>query len=131
MSAEMAVELARKTLEMAFLLSAPILLVATVMGLLISLLQVMTSVQDMTLSTVPRLFAVGLTRFFCCPGPCENWWCSLWNSERFAPLFGMTGCRPSRSVRCTTGGHIACAGSPAEAADAKRGSGRGGRTGSV
>jgi flagellar biosynthetic protein FliQ len=67
MSAEMAVELARKTLEMAFLLSAPILLVATIMGLLISVLQVMTSVQDMTLSTVPRLLAVALTTFLLLP----------------------------------------------------------------
>ena len=67
MSAEMAVELARKTLDTAFLLSAPILLVATIMGLLISVLQVMTSVQDMTLSTVPRLFAVALTTFLLLP----------------------------------------------------------------
>jgi flagellar biosynthetic protein FliQ len=67
MSAEMAVELARKTLETAFLLSAPILVVATVVGLLVSVLQVMTSVQDMTLSTVPRLFAVALTTFLLLP----------------------------------------------------------------
>jgi len=67
MSAEMAVELARKTMETAFLLSAPILVVATVVGLLISLMQVMTSVQDMTLSTVPRLFAVGLATFVLLP----------------------------------------------------------------
>jgi len=67
MSPEMAVELARKTLETAFLISAPILLVATTVGLLISLMQVMTSVQDMTLSTVPRLFAVGLTAFLLLP----------------------------------------------------------------
>jgi flagellar biosynthetic protein FliQ len=67
MSSEMAVELARKTLETAFLLSAPILLVALVVGLLISVLQVMTSVQDMTLSTVPRLFAVALITFLLLP----------------------------------------------------------------
>lgn len=67
MSAEMAVDLARKTMETAFLVSAPILLVAMVVGLLISLLQVMTSVQDMTLSTVPRLFAVGLATFLLLP----------------------------------------------------------------
>ena len=67
MSAEMAVALARKTLETAFLLSAPILLVATAVGLLISVLQVMTSVQDMTISTVPRLFAVALTTFLLLP----------------------------------------------------------------
>jgi len=67
MSAEMAVELARRTMETAFLLSAPILVVATVVGLLVSLLQVMTSVQDMTLSTVPRLFAVALATFLLLP----------------------------------------------------------------
>jgi flagellar biosynthetic protein FliQ len=67
MSADMAVELARKTLETAFLVSAPILLVATVVGLLISVLQTMTSVQDMTISHVPRLFAVALTTFFLLP----------------------------------------------------------------
>jgi len=67
MSSQMAVELARKTLETAFLLSAPILLVATIVGLLVSVLQVMTSVQDMTLSTVPRLLAVALTAFLLLP----------------------------------------------------------------
>jgi flagellar biosynthetic protein FliQ len=67
MSAGMAVELASKTLEMALLLSAPVLLVATLMGLLVSVLQVMTSVQDMTLSMVPRLFAVALTTFLLLP----------------------------------------------------------------
>ena len=63
----MAVELAPQDHGDGFLLSAPILLVATVVGLLISLLQVMTSVQDMTLSTVPRLFAVALATFLLLP----------------------------------------------------------------
>jgi flagellar biosynthetic protein FliQ len=67
MSAEMAVQLARRTMETAFVLSAPILLVAAIMGVLISVLQVMTSVQDMTLSTVPRLFAVALATFLLLP----------------------------------------------------------------
>jgi len=67
MSAEMAVELARRTMETAFLVSAPILVVATAMGLLVSLIQVMTSVQDMTLSTVPKLFAVALATFLLLP----------------------------------------------------------------
>ena len=67
MSAEMAVELARRTMETAFLVSAPILVVATAVGLLVSLFQVMTSIQDMTLSTVPRLFAVALAAFLLLP----------------------------------------------------------------
>ena len=67
MSAEMAVELARRTMETAFLVSAPILVVATAVGVLVSLFQVMTSIQDMTLSTVPRLFAVALAAFLLLP----------------------------------------------------------------
>ena len=67
MSAEMAVELARRTMETAFLVSTPILVVATAVGLLVSLFQVMTSIQDMTLSTVPRLFAVALATFVLLP----------------------------------------------------------------
>jgi len=67
MSAEMAVELGRRTMETAFLVSAPILVVATAVGLLVSLFQVMTSIQDMTLSTVPRLFAVALAAFLLLP----------------------------------------------------------------
>ena len=63
MSADMAMELVRKTLESAFLLSAPILLVALVMGLFASVLGVMTPVQDITNSTFGRLFAVALTTF--------------------------------------------------------------------
>jgi flagellar biosynthesis protein FliQ len=59
----MAMELARKTLEPAFLLSPPILVVALVMGLLATVLGVMTPVQDITNSTIGRLFAVALTTF--------------------------------------------------------------------
>ena len=53
-----AVELTRHTLQMAFLVSAPILAAAMIMSALISFVQVLTSMQDMTLSTVPRLVAV-------------------------------------------------------------------------
>ena len=67
MSTDIAVELARKTLETAFWLSAPILLVATVVSLLISIAQVLTSVQDATVSTVPRLAAVALATFLLLP----------------------------------------------------------------
>jgi flagellar biosynthetic protein FliQ len=53
--------LGRHTLETAFLVSAPILIVCVVVGLLISLFQAVTSLKDMTLSMVPKLFAVGVT----------------------------------------------------------------------
>ena len=61
------VELTRRTLEAAFLISAPILAAAMVMSALISLGQVLTSMQDATLSTVPRIAAVGAFAFWLTP----------------------------------------------------------------
>ncbi len=58
MSPQQVVELARSTLEMALWLAAPLLLIATVVSLLINIVQVLTSLQETTLSTVPRLAAV-------------------------------------------------------------------------
>jgi flagellar biosynthesis protein FliQ len=60
MVAQSAVTLARQALATTFWLAAPILAVAIVVGLVISVLQTMTSIQDTTVSTVPRLASVGL-----------------------------------------------------------------------
>lgn len=67
MNGDQAVELARRALETALMISAPILLAAIAIGILISILQVVTSVQDMTISTVPRLAVVGAVVFFLSP----------------------------------------------------------------
>lgn len=67
MTPEKAVELARMTMEVALWLSAPILVAATIVGLVTSILQVMTSIQETTIATVPRLAAVGLTTFVLMP----------------------------------------------------------------
>jgi flagellar biosynthetic protein FliQ len=48
-------------------LVAPILLVALVVSLLVNIVQVLTSLQDQTLSSVPRLFATGAALFFLMP----------------------------------------------------------------
>jgi flagellar biosynthetic protein FliQ len=48
----------RQTIETAVWMGAPLLIVATVVGLLINVVQVLTSLQETTVSTVPRLFAV-------------------------------------------------------------------------
>jgi flagellar biosynthesis protein FliQ len=44
-------------LEAALMVCAPILLFATVVSVFINVLQVLTSVQEMTIATVPRLLA--------------------------------------------------------------------------
>jgi flagellar biosynthetic protein FliQ len=52
--------LGRHTLETALLLSAPILITCMVVGIVITLLQAVTSIRDMTLTIVPKLLAVGI-----------------------------------------------------------------------
>jgi len=61
------VALMRQTLEAAFLISAPILGAAMIVSALIGLAQVLTSMQDATLSTVPRIAAVGAFAFWLTP----------------------------------------------------------------
>lgn len=57
----------RQTIETALWMGAPLLIVATVISLLINVVQVLTSLQDATVSTVPRLFAVAAAAFFLLP----------------------------------------------------------------
>jgi flagellar biosynthetic protein FliQ len=66
-NAEQVVQLSRQTIEAAFWVAMPVLLAAMVVGLLINIGQVMTSIQDATVSTVPRLAAVGAILFFLTP----------------------------------------------------------------
>jgi flagellar biosynthesis protein FliQ len=67
MTPEQIVELSRRTIEASFWGAAPILLAAMAVGLVINIGQVMTSIQDPTVSTVPRLGAVGVILFFLTP----------------------------------------------------------------
>jgi len=55
MNAEMVTEIVREALMTAFWLTAPILAVAFVAGIVISIVQIVTSIQDSGFSTVPRL----------------------------------------------------------------------------
>jgi flagellar biosynthesis protein FliQ len=60
MGTEQVVGLFRHTLEMALLMGAPLLLIAVTVSLLVNVAQVLTSLQDQTLSTVPRLAVMAL-----------------------------------------------------------------------
>jgi len=57
MTPEAVVEIIRQALMTAFWLSAPLLVVGFVAGVIISLVQVITSMQDAAFSTIPRLGA--------------------------------------------------------------------------
>ena len=67
MTSEIVVQLARETLMTALLLATPILAVATVVSLLINIAQVMTSIQEHTVATVPRLAVVAIATFVMLP----------------------------------------------------------------
>jgi len=60
MDSSFALYLGRHTLETALILSAPILVACMVVGVIITLLQAVTSIRDMTLTIVPKLLAVGV-----------------------------------------------------------------------
>ncbi|MBN2241199.1 MAG: flagellar biosynthesis protein FliQ [Acidobacteria bacterium] len=58
MNQAMILKLAKDTLEVTLMVSGPLLVTALVVGLVVSITQVVTSIQDMTLSFVPRIIAV-------------------------------------------------------------------------
>lgn len=51
-------EIAHEAIWVAIKLSAPVMLVALVVGLSISLFQALTQIQEMTLSFVPKILAI-------------------------------------------------------------------------
>ena len=55
----------RHTLETAMLVLAPILLTCMIVGVVVTLLQAVTSIRDMTLTIVPKLLAVGIVMLVC------------------------------------------------------------------
>jgi flagellar biosynthetic protein FliQ len=57
MTPELVVQILRQALEMAFWLSAPLLAVGFIVGIVISLIQIVTSIQDTGFNTIPRLVA--------------------------------------------------------------------------
>ena len=60
MNIEAAIELFQITITHALMLVAPVLLTAMSVGLVVSLVQAVTSLQEQTLSFVPKLVAVGV-----------------------------------------------------------------------
>ena len=58
MGADQTVEIMRRLMLEALLLSSPLLVGAALISLVVSLLQTLTSVQEQTLTAVPRLLVV-------------------------------------------------------------------------
>ena len=68
MDSTFVIYLGRHTLETALMLAAPILVTCLVVGVVVTLLQAVTSIRDMTLTIVPKLIAVGAVMLIC-----SNW----------------------------------------------------------
>ncbi|MBI5471713.1 MAG: flagellar biosynthesis protein FliQ [Ignavibacteriae bacterium] len=60
MNTDFVVNLFREAFYTAMLVSAPVLLVSLLVGLVISVLQAATSIQEFTLSFVPKLLAIAV-----------------------------------------------------------------------
>lgn len=60
MTPESVITLGQQAMEMTLLLAGPILLTVLIVGLLIGMFQAVTQINEVTLSFVPKLIAVGL-----------------------------------------------------------------------
>jgi flagellar biosynthetic protein FliQ len=67
MPVEQAIDLGRMTMRQVFMIASPILAIAVVVSLSINIVQVLTSLQETTISAVPRLLAVAAGVFFLMP----------------------------------------------------------------
>lgn len=63
MNIDIALNLVEKMLWTAVMVGGPILMIALVVGLVISVFQVATQIQEMTLTFVPKIVAVTLVLF--------------------------------------------------------------------
>ena len=61
MDSAMVVELARQALWMTMLISAPLLGVGLLVGLVVGIFQAATSINEQTLSFIPKIVAMGIT----------------------------------------------------------------------
>ena len=60
MSPDMVAELLRQLMKEAMILAAPLLIAAVLISFLLSLVQTLTSLQEQSLTSVPRLAAVAM-----------------------------------------------------------------------
>jgi flagellar biosynthetic protein FliQ len=89
MSPESVMTLGRQAMEITLLVSAPMLLVALAVGLVVSIFQAATQINEMTLSFIPKL--VGIFVAMVVAGP---WMLSImvdYMRELFTGIPGMVG----------------------------------------
>jgi len=65
MSTGVVIDIAREALWLIIKCSAPLLLVSLVVGLVISIFQTVTSIQEQTLTFVPKILSIFITLIIC------------------------------------------------------------------
>ncbi len=61
MNQDVVINVSMQALQLAFLVAMPLLLVALVVGLAVSVFQAVTQIQEQTLSFIPKIVAMGVT----------------------------------------------------------------------
>jgi flagellar biosynthesis protein FliQ len=67
MPVDVAIDLCRSATVISLLIAAPVLACAVIVGLVISILQAVTQLQDQTLSFVPKIVAMGAVVVYVLP----------------------------------------------------------------
>jgi flagellar biosynthetic protein FliQ len=67
MTMQQVIDLGQRALQLIVLLSAPVLVAGMLTGLVVSLFQAVTSIQEATLTFVPKLLAVFVALVVCMP----------------------------------------------------------------
>jgi flagellar biosynthetic protein FliQ len=67
MSVDVAIDLCRTATVVSLMIAAPVLACAVIVGLIISILQAVTQLQDQTLSFVPKIIAMGAVLVYVLP----------------------------------------------------------------
>ena len=61
------IQLAQEAIKLSLLLAGPVLITALLVGLIISIFQAVTQIQEMTLTFVPKILAMTLVFFITMP----------------------------------------------------------------
>lgn len=65
MTTDIVIDIAREALWLIIKCSAPLLLVSLIVGLVISIFQTVTSIQEQTLTFVPKILSIFITLIIC------------------------------------------------------------------
>jgi len=84
MDPQIALDLGRKVLILALLISAPLLGVGLIVGVLISIMQAVTQIQEMTLTFVPKIVAMVIAAILFMPYIMEK--LATFATEMFGPM---------------------------------------------